>query len=262
MALQAKVDTLDDVPEGVRDFYEESDEGYRLAVEGVEFPEEVKGLKSALQKERDARKKEERRLAELREQIPEDFDPGRWEELTEAEKKREREKAEKKGEYEKVIAQKEEFWQEKLEEEKQARQTVEQQLEQHIVDGAIMAAASEHDAWAHLLPDYAKRFVQVKEVDGKRVPVVVDEDGDRRLNNEGDTMSISELVAWMKEEERYQPLFKPSGASGGGAAAGGGAGGPGTQKSIKEMSDQEKQDFIDEHGIEAFRENLRSAYAA
>lgn len=54
MALPATVDTLDDLPEPVRAYYLETEDGrWRLDAEGVE---DVSGLKSALEKERAERK--------------------------------------------------------------------------------------------------------------------------------------------------------------------------------------------------------------
>ena len=54
MSLPAIVDSLEDLPEAVRAFYVETEDGrFRLDAEGVE---DVSGLKSALEKEREARK--------------------------------------------------------------------------------------------------------------------------------------------------------------------------------------------------------------
>lgn len=259
MPLDATVESLDEVPEGVRDHYTETDDGYRLDVEGVEFEDEVQGLKSALQKERDKRKKYESRLSE----IPDDWQDRleEWENLKEKEKEREREKAEKEGEWEKLREQLQEQHREEIQAREEKLQQVESQLEQKIVDEALAKAASEHEAHAHLLPDYAKRFVRIEEKNGRKVPVVVDEDGDRRINNDGDDMTINELVASMREEERFKPLFKPTGSTGGGASGGDGAGGPVT-KNVTEMSDQEKMDFIDEHGYDEYQDRLREAYSS
>jgi hypothetical protein len=51
--LKLTVDKLDGLPEAVHSFYEQTDNGYRLKVDGVE---DVSGLKSALHKEREAAK--------------------------------------------------------------------------------------------------------------------------------------------------------------------------------------------------------------
>jgi hypothetical protein len=253
MALKATVDTLDDVPETVRDFYEESDGRFRLKVEGVEFPEEVKGLKTALERERDARKRIEQEARTLREQIPEGFDPERWEQLTKAEKEREQRKAEEKGEWEKLRGQLQEQHQKQIQEWEGREKTLLSQLDQKIVDEAILGAAAQHDAYAHLLPKYAKDFVKVVEEDGRRRPVVVDERGDRRLNEKGEDMTIPQLVEWMKVQEQYWPLFKGHGVAGGGSSGRSGAGGAHSKK-ISEMSEAEKVAFVQEHGLDRYKE--------
>ena len=54
MSLKAILDNLDGLSDELKGFYEAGDDGkYRVKVEGLE---DSSGLKSALQKERDARK--------------------------------------------------------------------------------------------------------------------------------------------------------------------------------------------------------------
>lgn len=48
--LNAEIGSLDEVPEAAREFYAEHQGAYRLQVDGVEFPDEVAGLRSALEK--------------------------------------------------------------------------------------------------------------------------------------------------------------------------------------------------------------------
>lgn len=64
MALPAHVDTLDDLPEAIREHYTETEAGgFRLDTDGAE---DVSGLKSALEKERDRRRSLKSELDELR----------------------------------------------------------------------------------------------------------------------------------------------------------------------------------------------------
>ena len=57
MSLQLTVDTIDSLPEAVREFYEERDGKFSLKVEGIE---DTSGLKSALKREREAREAAEK----------------------------------------------------------------------------------------------------------------------------------------------------------------------------------------------------------
>jgi len=79
--LHAEVETLDQVPEPVRALYEQRDGAgaYRLKVRGVEFPEDVEGLRSALRKERERNKQ----LSDQLRAIPRDFDGDLWKQLLE-----------------------------------------------------------------------------------------------------------------------------------------------------------------------------------
>ena len=70
MNLKMIVDSLEDVPEALRDLYAPTDDKkFRLGVEGVEDP---KALKKALQAERDARAEYERKLKAYEGLDPED----------------------------------------------------------------------------------------------------------------------------------------------------------------------------------------------
>lgn len=60
--LKYQIENLDGVEESLHSFYEQTDSGYRLKVDGVE---DVSGLKSALEKERNGNKDAKARLSEL-----------------------------------------------------------------------------------------------------------------------------------------------------------------------------------------------------
>lgn len=67
MSLPAYVDRLEDLPEAARSFYVETGDGrFRLDAEGIE---DVSGLKSALEKEREARKALKAELAALKPEV-------------------------------------------------------------------------------------------------------------------------------------------------------------------------------------------------
>ncbi|MGH9884381.1 MAG: hypothetical protein ACREBE_02560, partial [bacterium] len=56
MALKAVVDSLDEIPEGIRGEYEEVDGKFRLTVDGADALVDNSGLKQALEKERNKSK--------------------------------------------------------------------------------------------------------------------------------------------------------------------------------------------------------------
>jgi hypothetical protein len=252
MPLKAQVESLDEVPVEARDFYVESGGKYRIAVEGVEFPEDVAGLKSALEKERESRKAAEKRLA----QMPGDFDPARWKEMTETQRKAEEEAAIARGEFAKLREQIQTKHEAALREREEQAGKIASQLDRYIRDEAILRAAAEENAYPNLLPKVVQEFVRVVDEDGERRAVVVDERGQRRLNDRGQDMSIRDLVAWMKTQEEYWPLFRGQGVAGGGAVGRSGTGSP--RKSHKDMSEMERVAYIQEHGLDKYRELLNA----
>lgn len=105
MALKPVVDSLDDVEENVRDLYVEGDDGkFHLDLEGQLYSDDdIANLKSALDKERKARREADKKVkavaaSSLTDEERDEFDRLRREK-DEAETKR----MESKGEYDKVL---------------------------------------------------------------------------------------------------------------------------------------------------------------
>lgn len=75
---------------------------------------------------------------------------------------------------------------------------------------------------ADLLMDRIKRDTTLMEIDGKRVPVVVGDDGKPKVSPNpktvGQPMTVRELVEDMSKDERLAGAFAGTGSSGGGAA--------------------------------------------
>jgi hypothetical protein len=63
--LKYFVDKIESVDEKHRDFYEKTDTGFRLKVEGAKGDSEITGLTRALEAEREAKRQAEKRLKEL-----------------------------------------------------------------------------------------------------------------------------------------------------------------------------------------------------
>ena len=65
MSLKFKLDNLDGLDDAVKAFYKQTDGGFILDVEGAEGEEAIKGLRSAMQKERDRAAKLQREFDRL-----------------------------------------------------------------------------------------------------------------------------------------------------------------------------------------------------
>lgn len=95
MSLKMVVENIEDVAEGARELYQQQDDGtFRLLVDGVE---DTTGLKSALEKERKARREFERRAAQLK-----DVDPDEYQRLKAEAEERENQKLKEEGKFEEL----------------------------------------------------------------------------------------------------------------------------------------------------------------
>lgn len=93
------------------------------------------------------------------------------------------------------------------------------QLHGHLVTSTATAALAEAGAIdVDLVLPHLANQVKVSEEDGKFLVNVVDGAGDPRYSGvTGAPMTIKELVAEMKGNKKYEPLFKSEAHSGGGA---------------------------------------------
>lgn len=225
MALKLIVDKLEDVSEASRGLYVERDGKFHLDVDGLE---DTAGLKSALEKERQARKDLDKRLAGLK-----DVDPDEYKRLKDEADAKEREKLEKDADLkrlsDKLTAKEREF------SEKEAKLLGE--LRTMRLDDSLKAAALAHGVHKDYLDDFVTilKARHVKLGDDLKLQVL-DADGDPS------TLTLDDL---MKEMKGKKPgYFEGSGASGGGSQQnrGGGGGEPNPWK--KETFNLTKQGEI------------------
>jgi hypothetical protein len=227
VALKFEIAKLDDVPEGIRNEYAEhtaadGTKSFRLALDlpADHSIENVKGLKTALAKERDnaktaatAQEAAQRELTTLREQLRG---------LDVSTLKAERDTLAK------TITESQ------------------QRLDTAIASAAIVSALAEHRGNATVLTPLLER--QVRVVNGE--PVVVGTDGKPRAG-----VSVSDLVGELRNDSAYAGVFAGTGKSGGGATGGDGAPGgtkPGTHKRRSQMTLAEKAAAMRELGTDGF----------
>lgn len=113
------------------------------------------------------------------------------------------------------------------------------QLYTLLVENKATAAIAELKGVPDLLLPFVKNQVKIVEEDGQFKEYVVDEQGDRRYSGiTGQPMTIKELVAEMKANEKFGRLFESDSPSGGGTPPGSGGTPPRGQQ--KEMSAADK----------------------
>ena len=81
MAIKTILENLEGVPEGLHDYYAETDGKYVLKVEDIDAHPDVSNLRNAYQRVKDSDKSAREELNSLKQRadaIPEDFDPKLW----------------------------------------------------------------------------------------------------------------------------------------------------------------------------------------
>lgn len=263
MPLQATLDSLDALPEEFHEDYEKGDdEKYHLKLLGNYVPkdqvEDVSGLKSALQKERENNKTLSKTKRELEEQYG-GIDPEEYARLKELEAHEEERKAEKKGEWDKLKLQMTEKHNEELGKRTERENKLLAALERKTIDADAIAALNEFKGNVTLLLPHVKGHVRMVEEDGAFVARVVDDQGNPRVNGEGNFLTVRELVSEMRDQDTYAKAFENTVASGGGTPPGGSGGnGAGKKGVIPEglkrggMTTKDKVAFIREHGEDEY----------
>lgn len=140
MALDLIVDSLDALPETLRDLYVADGAKFKLDVSGIE---DTSGLKSALEKERKSARESEaqsrawKSLGKTTEEI---------QALIEAQAKSEEDSALKAGEFDKLRKLDLEKSQAELTRRDAERASMQKSLESHLIDAAAISAIAQHKA--------------------------------------------------------------------------------------------------------------------
>lgn len=253
MELETSVDSLDSIAEPLRFLYKPNDdgEGYQLAADPSKLEEAlVPGLKSALQKEREQRKKLERTANDLKSQF-EGVDLDEYKELRKLKDEAERKKLETAGEWDKLKEQIASQHKQELDKRQQREGQLLSQIQKLIVDNVATSAIAAAKGEPELLLPHIRSRTAVIEEDGEFTVRVLNNKKEPRVNADGEYMTISDLISEMRNDNIFSRAFDGSGASGGGTppAKNGGAG---STKKRGEMSVDEKSEYIEKHGIQSF----------
>jgi len=229
MSLPFIVDSLDAIKEEHRALYVEENGKFRLDLEGYEDP---KGLKSALQSERDAAKNAKRELQDFQKQF-EGIDPEIVKKVFAQLDQDEEAKLIADGKVNEVIQKRTEKMREEhervLKSEKDRADKAEayaNKFKDSVIQGQIIQAAVELEALPEATGDIAFLAKTKFALDENGKAVAVDENGEVIIGKDGQTaLSPKEWVESLREQK---PYYWPK-ASGMGA--------PGSGASIKKWSD-------------------------
>jgi hypothetical protein len=263
MALKPVVDTIDEVPETIRDEYKQGEDGkFHLAnFVPKDKVEDVSGLKSALQKERENSRKAAKERDELKSTLGDDFDPEQYKTLKQQAAERALLDAERKGEWDKLRGQMTEAHAKELDKRAKREQTLIQTLTVERIDKEAAMVCNELKGNATLLMPHIRGKTKLVEEDGTFLVRVLDEQGNPRVNAEGKFLSIRDLVSEMQGQDIYAGAFAGTGNSGGGTPPGEGGGKSGGNGGGKpptgdlkrsSMAPAAKVAYINAHGQEAY----------
>lgn len=247
MALPIEVDSIESVDEAARGFYKQSDDGkFRLDLDGYEDP---KGLKSALEKERQSARDATRQLKEFQKQY-DGIDPEEAKQLMKVFETNEEARLIAQGKTDEVIQRRIEKQRTEFEKQVQAaNQKAEQEaekarrFEQRVLDSHIMAAATKAGIHQHAIDDALLRARSMFRLNDDGQAVQFDQDGNVVIGKDGKTpFTPNEWLEGMKETA---PHWFPAGNSGGGV---GGNSNKGQTRDLSGLSPRER--------LKAARQNL------
>jgi hypothetical protein len=208
-------------------------------------------LKGALKKERRRARDASKRARDLEERY-DGIDPDEYRELSKAREDAEAQDAEKRGEWEKLSAKQKDAHDKQLADRDALNGQLRKALYGELIDARAVRELAEQDGSAKLLLPHVRARMDVVEQDGKYRVRVLDANGEPDVNNDGEPMTLKDLVTQMKADATFAPAFASSGAEGTGSPSGG-TGGAGTQRKPRsEMTPKEKAGYITEHGREDY----------
>lgn len=220
-ALSLTVDDISTVPEAQRSFYVEKDGKHHLDVTGIE---DTSGLKSALQKEREAAKEARQRQKEL-EQRYEGIDPDKVKAMMAKFETDDEAKLIAAGKLDEVVAKRTEKLRVELQKQVDAarnetKAAIERsgKFSQRVLDNHIRAAATKAGLHAHAVEDALFRARNMFSLDDAGEAVQLDSEGRPVLGKDGKTPFTP--VEWLESMKETAPHWFPASGSGGGAGGG------------------------------------------
>ena len=149
----------------------------------------------------------------------EGFDPEEYKALKAAQAKAEEDKAKGEGNWKALEAQLHDKYAKEINKYKDRESRLQSALEKELVDAAASRAIAEAKGSVKGLLPHVRPHIRVVEEDGKFVAKVVDQDGNPRIGDDRNPLSINGLIAEFKSDPDLARLYEGSGSSGGGAAA-------------------------------------------
>lgn len=252
-ALSLTVDDITTVPEAQRALYVEKDGKHHLDVTGIE---DTSGLKSALQKEREA-VREAKRLQREIEARYDGIDPEKVKSMMAKFENDDEAKLIAAGKIDEVVSKRTEKLRVELQKqvdaakgETKASNERAGKFSQRVLDNHIRAAAIKAGLHAHAVEDALFRARNMFSLDDAGEAVQLDSEGKPTLGKDGKTPFTP--VEWLESMKETAPHWFPASGSGGGAGGGSkDAGGVKTinREKFNQLNPVEKQKILKTHKL-------------
>lgn len=217
MALPFIVDSIESIEESQRTLYVEADGKFRLDIDGYEDP---KGLKSALQSERDAAKTAKQELNQFKQQF-DGLDIESIKQFATKAKQDETAKLIAEGKIDQVLAQKTDLMRQDFESKLSEQTSRAQTLESKVLNGFIATYAAQAGVQPEAI-DLVNMLAQSQfKLDANGDPVAVNAQGEVINGKDGKTpLSITD---WLTSLRESKPLLwgAPQGSGAQGSKGGG-----------------------------------------
>jgi len=252
MALKLILDSLEEADDAVKGLYVEKDGKFHLDVTGIE---DTSGLKSALQKEREAARQERQRAKELEDRFK-DIDPDRVRDMMAKLDKDGEASLIAAGKIDEVVSKRSEKLRAELMkqiEEATAKTEAEKaranKFSQRVLDNSIRAAAAKAGLHAGAIEDALFRARTMFSLDDDGNAVQMDDGGRPVLGKDG--KSPFTPMEWLEGMKDTAPHWFPAGAAGGGATGNRDAGNGKTIKraAFEAMPFEERMSVLKTHKL-------------
>lgn len=261
LKFKITADAFGALEEGQQSLYSEKDGEYVLSIDGLPEVEDVSGLKSALEKERENARKNAREKKALEEKYGA-LDIEEFNRLKDAEKDAETAQLEAAGEWDKIKEQMVKEHAKQIADKDKEIDRLTGQIRHITVESAATAALADAGGNVELLKPHLMGRVKLN-TDDFTVQVLEADGVTPKVDAQGNPVTIDALVSEMRDSDIFASGFKATEQSGSGSepTSGGGDQLPGKQnggtppvgqtKPRSQMTDREKVDFQKEHGLDA-----------
>ncbi len=250
MAIPEIVETLDVVPEVLREDYEQIAEGDNKGKFQLKI---IAGLKKSQQQILAEKKRRDEELEALRRKYDGIEDPQQARDAIARIREIEERKAREEGDFESL----KKSMQDGFDKQKQTLEAEitlrDRHIEKYLIESQASAAIAALEGKPVLLMPHIKSQTRVvKDADGFRAEVIDQKSGQVRYNSKGEPMTIRELVEEMAASDDYAPAFRARGEGGSGARRTEGGSTPAIRSKADFKSATEKAAYIREHGADKY----------